>query len=354
MAKTVYVGMSGGVDSSVAAALLVHQGYRVVGVFMKNWTKDLVGITCPWRQDLTDAQSVAAKLGIPLKIYDFQKQYQRQVVDYMIREYKAGFTPNPDIMCNQEIKFKLFLATALADGADMIATGHYSRIRANSRIGKAQLLMAKDKNKDQSYFLYRITQTALAKTLFPVGNLTKIQVRKLAAKFGLPTADKPDSQGICFIGEVTLKEFLTHYIKSKPGPITTIEGEVIGEHDGAAFYTIGQRHGLKVGGGTPYYVIGKDMKTNTLFVTSDIAHEALHRDHFLLSDPHWIDEAPKPTKIYQLRMRYRGNLIDGKLKKTDGQYQIKLSEPERAVTPGQSAVVYSGEKILGGGIITLK
>lgn len=348
MAETVYVGMSGGVDSSVTAALLKQAGYRVVGVYMKNWTEDIIGFECPWRQDLTDAQSVAARLEIPLKIFDFQKQYKQKVVDYMINEYKAGNTPNPDIMCNQEIKFKLFLDIALEDGADLIATGHYSRVK------NGQLFMAADKTKDQSYFLYRVASKALEKTLMPLGKLKKSEVRELAKNFDLPTADKPDSQGICFIGEVSIKEFLSQYIKTKAGPIKTGNGKVVGEHDGAVFYTIGQRHGLKVGGGMPYYVIGKDIKANTVFVTSDLADKGLHRDKFIISSPHWIDEVPKLTEEYQIRTRYRGKLIKGKLKKLSDTFEVKLAEPDRAITPGQSAVIYDGEKVLGGGIITLK
>ena len=351
MAKTVYVGMSGGVDSSLTAALLLEQGYKVVGVFMKNWTADVAGFTCPWRADFTDAQSVAAKLGIPLEVYDFQTEYKQKVVDYMIEQYQVGYTPNPDIMCNQEIKFRLFLDTAISEGADLIATGHYARIK------NRQLLMGKDKSKDQSYFLYRVTRQALAKSLMPLGEMTKPEVRKQATAMGLPNADKPDSQGICFIGEVLIRDFLAEYIKPKPGPIKTADGKEIGQHDGAAFYTIGQRHGLGVGGGRPYYVMGKDIKTNTVFVTDNPAADTLHRAEFLIDSPHWIDQKPKPKKTYQLRMRYRGNLIDGQLIAIGlypiAKYRVELSEPERAVTPGQSAVVYEGEQVLGGGVISL-
>ncbi len=353
MKQTVYVGMSGGVDSSVTAGLLLKQGYRVVGVFMKNWTADVAGFACPWRADLTDAQSVAAKLGIQLKVYDFQTEYRTKVVDYMIEQYRAGYTPNPDIMCNQEIKFRLFLDTALEEGADAIATGHYARIiPPPSHLQGPSLQTAVDKNKDQSYFLYRVTKPALAKSLMPLGELTKPEVRKLAASMGLPNADKPDSQGICFIGEVSIRDFLEQYIKPKSGPIKTVDGEEIGQHEGAAFYTIGQRHGLAVGGGKPYYVVGKDIKTNTVFVTDNPADHELHRSEFIIDSPHWIDKPPT-AKTYQIRTRYRGNLIDGRLKKFNDKYRVKLSEPERAVTPGQSAVVYDGEKVLGGGVIAL-
>src|SRR5579862_7436473 len=238
--KTVYVGLSGGVDSSVSAALLKEQGYNVVGVYMKNWTKDLPGMPCPWKEDFTDAKRVAVQLGIDFKVYDFERQYRDKVVNYMIDAFKAGFTPNPDIMCNQEIKFKLFLDAALADGADLIATGHY----ANTKNG--HLFMAKDSNKDQTYFLHRVTKEALSKAVFPLGEYTKPQVRELAKKFGLVTADKKESMGICFVGKVGIKDFLKQYVKEKPGGIIDQSGKLVGQHEGAIFYTIGQRHGLEV------------------------------------------------------------------------------------------------------------
>lgn len=347
MSKTVYVGMSGGVDSSVTATLLKQQDYRVVGVYMKNWTQDVFGYVCPWRTDLTDARSVAAKLEIPFKVFDFERQYKQKVVDYMVAEYQAGHTPNPDVMCNQEIKFKLFLDTALADGADLIATGHYARVKDGN------LYAGVDAGKDQSYFLYRATKAALKKTLMPLGSYKKTEVRVLASKFGLPTASKPDSQGICFIGEVSVKDFLGQYIKAKPGPIKTLEGIEIGQHEGAVFYTMGQRHGLSVGGGKPYYVVGKDMKANVLFVTDDPAHASLHRDEFTLLDAHWIGTKPT-TKTHQVRTRYRGPLLNGKITEAKGKNKVKLAEPERAVTPGQSAVVYDGQRVVGGGIISLE
>ncbi|MEO8785291.1 MAG: tRNA 2-thiouridine(34) synthase MnmA, partial [Candidatus Saccharimonadales bacterium] len=295
MAKKVYVGMSGGVDSSVTAALLLQQGYQVTGVYMKNWTQDLPGFDCPWKEDYQDAKRVAVQLGIPFKTFDFQKQYRGKVVDYMIAEYQSGRTPNPDIMCNQEIKFKLFLEAALEDGADMIATGHYARIK------NGQLLTAANSEKDQTYFLYRVTEPALQKSLMPIGDFaTKAEVRAIAQKLGLATAGKKDSQGICFVGKVGIKDFLQQFVKAEPGEIINQNSQVIGQHDGAIFYTIGQRHGLDVGGGFPYYVVGKDMAQNQVFVTTDLADKRLWHKQLNLTDVHWINGHPDFSKKYQV------------------------------------------------------
>lgn len=344
--KTVYVGLSGGVDSSVSAALLKEAGYTVVGVYMQNWTQDIGGVECPWKQDLADAKAVAAKLDIPVKVFDFQKEYKAQVVDYMLAEYQAGRTPNPDVMCNQEIKFKLFYEAAKADAADLIATGHYARV------SDGQLLRATDDNKDQTYFLYRISEEALKDTLFPVSDYTKPEIRELAAKFDLPTAKKPDSQGICFVGEVGMREFLNQYIETTPGDIILqATGAVLGQHDGAVYYTTGQRHGLGIGGGKPYYVIRKDMASNTVFVTDNKDDLNLESDTFQISDYSWINEEPEEGKTYQVRTRHRAELIDCTLEKTANGYQVKMVKPERAITPGQSAVVYDNQVCLGGGFI---
>jgi tRNA-specific 2-thiouridylase len=350
--KTIYVGLSGGVDSSVAAALLKEQGYRVVGVYMKNWSQDLPGFECPWKQDYQDAKRVAVQLGIDFKMFDFQKQYRKKVVDYMLDEFKAGRTPNPDIKCNQEVKFKLFLDTALAQGADFIATGHYAKVKGG------KLFAADDKNKDQSYFLYRVTKDALAKTIFPLGELTKPEVRKLAAKYNLVTAAKKESMGICFVGKVGIKEFLSQFVKTKQGDIidqsASQRRQKIGKHDGAIFYTIGQRHGLDVGGGLPYYVVGKDMAKNEVYVTTKLDDKRLWHDQINLTDLHWINDPPKLGKTYQVRIRHRASLINCKL--ATGSYpvaeaRIDLEDPVKAVTPGQSAVIYDGDEVLGGGIV---
>jgi tRNA-specific 2-thiouridylase len=346
MSKKVYVGMSGGVDSSVTASLLKEQGYDVVGVYMKNWSQDLPGFQCPWKEDYQDAKRVAVQLGIDFKMYDFEKEYRQKVVDYMIDEYKAGRTPNPDIMCNQEVKFKLFLNTALEDGADMIATGHYARIK------DGQLLTGVDSNKDQSYFLYRVTQDALEHSLMPIGEYEKPAVRELAKKLGLATAEKKDSQGICFVGKVGIRDFLEQFVTTEPGDIIEQNGVKIGQHDGALFYTIGQRHGLDVGGGLPYYVVGKDMAKNEVYVTTDLQDERLWRKALQLTDLHWINGEPDLSKTYQVRTRYRAPLVNiESIQKTDNGVSVVLSEEVRAITPGQSAVIYDGDHCLGGGIV---
>lgn len=349
--KKVFVGLSGGVDSSVAALLLKQQGYEVTGVYMKNWSQDLPGAPCPWKEDFNDAKRVAVQLGIGFKMYDFENEYRQRVVDFMLAEYMAGRTPNPDITCNQEVKFKLFLETALADGADLISTGHYSRVK------DGKLLTAKDANKDQTYFLYRVSQEALEKTLFPLGELTKPEVRALAKKHGLVTAGKKESMGICFVGKVGIKDFLSQYIKDNPGDIVDQQGRVIGRHDGAVFYTIGQRHGLDVGGGLPYYVVGKSIKKNEVRVTTDLQDRELWSKTVKLSDAHWMDHFQGAT-LYQgrtlmVRTRHRGELIPVKLlNKSSNLWEAELENEVRALTPGQSAVFYSGPEVLGGGIVT--
>ena len=338
----VYVGMSGGVDSSLTAALLVEQGYDVTGVYMKNWTQDLPGLKCPWADDLADAKRVAVQLGIDFKVFDFENDYKHKVVDYMIEEYKMGRTPNPDIMCNQEVKFSLFLDAALEDGADMIATGHYACVE------DGVLKLAKDANKDQTYFLYRVTGEALQKTLFPLGGFTKPEVRDMAKERGLYTAAKKDSQGICFVGQIGIRDFLRQYVTPVPGDIIDKQtGKAIGRHDGAIFYTLGQRHGLDVGGGLPYYVVGKDMDKNEVYVTRDLSDSELWKETIELTAVHWINDAPADGE-YMIRVRHRAPLVKAQLTGTT----LRLAEQQRAVTAGQSVVIYDGDICLGGGIVS--
>lgn len=344
--KKVFVGMSGGVDSSLAAALLLEQGYEVTGVFMKNWTRDLPGFACGWEEDFKDAKAVAVQLGIPFMVFDFETEYRQQVVDYMLSAYQQGLTPNPDIMCNQEIKFKLFLNKATDLGAELIATGHYAR----SINGK--LLMAEDKSKDQSYFLYRISSQALKRTLFPLGEMHKSEVRKEAARRNLITAEKPDSQGICFVGEIGIKQFLLSELGEQPkGKIIDQRGKVIGEHDGAIYYTIGQRHGLNVGGGLPYYVIRKDMAKNEVYVSSELTDPGLWSSELGLTDPWWINTQPENGSGYSVKCRYRTDAASCQVSIDKEEVSLKLDEAVRAASPGQSAVIYRGEQVVGGGII---
>ena len=353
----VFVGRSGGVDSSLTAALLVEQGYDVTGVYMKNWSKDLPGFPCPWKEDYQDAKRVAVSLGIPFKMFDFEEEYFYKVVQYMIDGFKSGITPNPDIMCNQEIKFKLFYETAMEEGADFIATGHYAKVLKtdnpiNHNTQGASLGVAKDENKDQTYFLYRVEEEALKRTLFPLGDMTKPEVRAEAEKRGLVTAKKKESMGICFVGKVGIKEFLSQYVETKPGAIIDTEGKQIGLHEGAIFYTIGQRHGLDVGGGLPYYVTGKNMDKNEVYVTNNIEDERLWSDTIKLNAAHWINITPEKGKEYHVRTRHRAKTAACEVVSIDGEKaQLKLSEKIRAITPGQSVVLYNDEICLGGGII---
>lgn len=341
----VYVGMSGGVDSSLTAALLKEQGYDVTGVYMKNWTQDLPGMRCPWADDLADAKRVAVQLGIDFKVFDFENEYKQKVVDYMIDEYKLGRTPNPDIMCNQEVKFKLFLETALEDGAEMIATGHYARVE------DGVLKPAVDTNKDQTYFLYRVTKEALSRTLFPLGEFTKPEVREMAKERGLYTAGKKDSQGICFVGQIGIREFLSQYIEQVAGSIIDKQtGKVLAQHDGAIFYTIGQRHGLDIGGGLPYYVVAKDMDKNEVYVTTDLNDDQLWKPELRLGNLHWINAGPTEG-TYQIRVRHRAALAGAHISYQDNELILTLTSPERAVAAGQSVVLYDEDTCLGGGIV---
>ena len=348
--KTVFVGMSGGVDSSVTAVLLKNAGYHVVGVYMKNWSKDLPGMKCPWAEDLADAKRVATKLDIDFRIFDFETEYHAKVVDYMIEEFRKGNTPNPDVICNQEIKFKLFYDIAMSQGADFIATGHYAVSEDDN------LKLATDTNKDQTYFLYRISDEAISRTLFPLGKMLKPEVKKLAAEFGLDNAYKKESMGVCFVGEVGIKDFLQEYIEVVPGQIIDRDtGEVLGTHEGAVFYTIGQRHGLSLGGGLPYYVVGKDMAKNLVYVSKNLNHLNLWTKTLKLKDV-IIRQIHQATGDIQpnlsnltCRVRHRAPLIScGFNAETN---EVVLIEEIKHPAAGQSVVFYDGDICIGGGII---
>lgn len=357
--RKVFVGLSGGVDSSVSAALLKKAGFDVTGVFIKVWQPD-IELTggCTWREDRLDAMRVCAKLDIPFYTLDLEKEYKKEVVDYMISEYQAGRTPNPDVMCNKYVKFGGFFDWARKNGADYVATGHYAQVKFDKKSNKYQMLAGKDKNKDQSYFLWTLTQKQLSKTLFPVGNIEKPEVRKLAKKFGLETAVKKDSQGLCFIGKVDMADFLKKFIKTKPGKVLNEKGEIIGKHDGAELYTIGQRHGFTLIHNSPddskKFVISKDIKANTITVSSTILKEnSPNLKEFSLCAVNWTqDELPGVTKTYQARVRYRGELTACKIETLDkNKVKIIFTKPQKSPAAGQSVVVYDGEICLGGGII---
>ncbi len=388
MSKKIVVGMSGGVDSSVTALLLKQQGYDVTGLFMKNWEDDDNDEYCSSRQDLLDAVSVADTIGIPIEAVNFSKEYKERVFSDFLREYQAGRTPNPDILCNAEIKFKAFLEHAIQLGADIIATGHYAQVRELD--GLFQLLKASDDSKDQSYFLHRLNQMQLKHAMFPLGNILKSQVRAIAKQHGLPNHAKRDSTGICFIGERPFREFLNRYLPTQPGEIwtpdtladrpdcgrgsnavapapefsappsrnRTPDGNLVGHHIGLSFYTIGQRQGLGIGGareatGEPWFVAGKDMANNRLIVVQGHDHPALHSRSLIALDSHWISgTAPPIDHPFAAKTRYRQADAPCHLTRVSGSScEIAFEEPQWAVTPGQSVVIYDGEVCLGGAII---
>jgi tRNA-specific 2-thiouridylase len=357
MNKKIVVGMSGGVDSSVAALLLKQQGYEVIGLFMKNWEDDDSDEYCSSRQDLLDAVSVADTIGIPIEAVNFAAEYKERVFGYFLREYQAGRTPNPDILCISEIKFKAFLDHAIQLGADVIATGHYAQVREVD--GLFQLLKAADGSKDQSYFLHRLNQQQLGHAMFPLGKLLKPEVRAIAEQHGLSNYAKKDSTGICFIGERPFREFLNRYLPTSPGDMVTTEGKVVGQHIGLSFYTIGQRQGLGIGGdknstGEPWFVAGKDMAHNRLTVVQGHDHPALLSRRLTALDSHWIGGAAALLDHpYAAKTRYRQADAPCRITALDGdRCAFEFDQPQWAVTPGQSVVIYDGEVCLGGGIIS--
>jgi tRNA-uridine 2-sulfurtransferase len=354
--KRVVVGMSGGVDSSVAALLLKREGYDVSGLFMKNWEDDDTDQYCTSREDLVDAAAVADRIGIDIDVVNFSAEYKERVFSEFLREYRAGRTPNPDVLCNAEIKFRAFLDHALGLGAEYIATGHYAQVREVD--GIHQLLKAEDGTKDQSYFLYRLDQQQLSRTLFPLGGIYKRDVRDIARREGLPNHDKKDSTGICFIGERPFREFLNRYLPESPGEIQTPEGGRLGRHQGLMFFTLGQRQGLGIGGqrdgdGEPWYVAAKDLKENRLIVVQGHDHPALYRDRLTATDLNWIAGTPPHCHwVYAAKTRYRQKDAPCSIARIEaGSCEVEFAEPQWAVTPGQSVVIYESRVCLGGGII---
>jgi tRNA-specific 2-thiouridylase len=352
---SVLVGMSGGVDSSVTAALLVKEGYRVAGGFIKNWSdsKDLWTGECQWRGERRDAMRVAAKLGIPLLTFDFEQAYRERVVGDLFRGYEAGETPNPDDLCNEVTKYGLFFEEAVRLGFDYIAMGHYARVEHGET--ESHLLRGVDPEKDQSYFLYRVPQNVLRRTMLPIGGLKKTEVREIARQMELPVAEKPDSQGICFIGKLDMAEFLRKKIPSKPGEIVDPEGKVLGQHDGLDQYTIGQRQGIKVSeGGHAWYVAQKDDVTNRLVVVPSDDHPLLYKKEAKLHDLHWTRGAASTgeTRVaVQVRYRQEPVMATMSLSRDEQTAMLVFDQPVKAVAPGQSAVFYDGEECLGGGVL---
>lgn len=351
----IIIGLSGGVDSSVAAYLLKEAGYTIEAVFMKNWEGDDTETYCPATQDLADAQAVCDALTIELSVVNFSKEYWQRVFSHFLAEYRAGRTPNPDILCNKEIKFSAFLSYAKQRGADYIATGHY--VNKLETENGTFLAKGSDPNKDQSYFLYMLDESQIAQSLFPVGQLPKTEVRQIAEKLGLKNHAKKDSTGICFIGERKFKHFLNEYLPAQPGSIETLDGDVIGQHDGLMFFTMGQRQGLCIGGQkdheeSPWYVCGKDIKRNVLIVVQGNHHAALFRSELIADQMHWINHPPILPISVQAKTRYRQPDQSCTISAlSDKLCRVTFAEPQRAITPGQSIVFYQGDICLGGGII---
>ncbi len=355
MSERVYLGMSGGVDSALAAALLVERGYDVLGVYMRNWSRDLPGFKCTWADDLADAERVAVTLGIDLEVWDCEREYKETVVDYLVDSYARGYTPNPDVMCNQTVKFGTFAERAFAEGADLIATGHYAWVdHAPAPTAPATLLRAADEHKDQTYFLWRVPGATLNRVLFPVGDIaTKAEVRAMCAERGLGVERKPDSDGICFVGEVGIRTFLLDALQQRAGDIVEWEtGQVLGRHDGAFLFTIGQRKGLNLGGGPARYVVRTDTAKNVVYVSADRDCPALWTQTLALADTHWIAGEAPVEGDYLVRTRHTGELRPARV--VPGENNLALvtfPEAVRTVAPGQSCVVYDGRRVLGGGIV---
>ena len=360
MGQRVVVGMSGGVDSALAAALLVEEGYDVTGVYMRNWSRDLPGFKCTWADDLADAERVAVTLGIDLEVWDFEREYKETVVDYLVDSYRRGLTPNPDVMCNQTVKFGSFAKRALAEGADLVATGHYARVAWGQALpdggqAPAILLRAADEHKDQTYFLWRVSGETFNRALFPVGGYpTKAEVRAACAERDLGVEAKPDSDGICFVGEVGIRPFLLDTLECQPGPVVEWEtGRVLGQHDGAFLFTVGQRRGLDLGGGPARYVVATDVEEGVVYVTADRQSPALLARQVHLEDVRWIAGAPPVEGTYLVRSRHTGPLVPARVTIGEGgTATVEYEEAQRRVAPGQSAVVYDGARCLGGGIVS--
>lgn len=353
MAERIVVGMSGGVDSSVAALLLKEQGYDVVGVFMKNWEETDENGVCTAEEDWNDVRQVCETIGIPYYAVNFAQEYWDRVFSYFLAEYRAGRTPNPDVLCNREIKFKAFLDFAMQLGASRMATGHF--VQTNER---GELLRGADPNKDQSYFLYMLHSEQLRRAMFPVGHLTKAEVRQIAAENGLVNSKKKDSTGVCFIGERRFKTFLQEFLPAQPGDMVAPDGKIVGRHDGLMYYTLGQRRGLGIGGcgdGRSWFVIGKDLEKNRLLVAQGEDHPMLYSTLSLGGGVTWVGDAPlRPGETLRCTCKYRYRQADGAVEATlqpDGRLLLHSLTPQRAVTPGQSAVLYQGEKCLGGAVI---
>lgn len=357
MIKNVFLGMSGGVDSSVSAYLLQKQGYNVIGVFMKNWSgkletsRGIFDFPCSSQADYEDARQVAGHLGIPLYTFDFEQEYRRRVIEYFITEIKLGRTPNPDIMCNKEIKFKVFLDKCLSLGADYIATGHYARI-TKTQDGIYHLLKGIDNTKDQSYFLATLGQYELSHTLFPVGDIPKTKVRQIAEEIQLPNSKKPDSQGICFVGEIDVNAFIEAFVGENMGEIIDTENKVLGQHRGLYFYTIGQRKGLGIGGGIPYFVKAKNLETNQLIVSKGVDPLDLYQSEVVISELSWTDKFPDLPQNLRAKIRYRSQDVNCIVDKMDdNKLRVKFQEAQRAITQGQFLVLYKGEELIGSGVM---